>query len=206
MFRALLVNLEGWVKGTAQPLDSNFPSLAAGTMAVPGSTAASLGAPSLTAIGLDFNGVYNTLSVNDESVIPSVPSSKLYVVHLPTTDGQSNDRAGVKMPDIAVPLATIKGYSLRRPGFVAGDQNGLASSQLAFALTTAGKQANDPRKSVQELYGTRAAYVAAVNAAVDKLVADRLLLTGAVGGVDDATAYKNRAVMQSLQANFSTLP
>ena len=207
MFRALLVNLEAWVKGTAQPLDSNFPSLAAGTMAVPGATAASLGAPSLTAIGLDFNGVYNTLSVNDESVIPTVPSSsKFYVVHLPTTDAQSNDRAGVKMPDIAVPLATFKGYSLRRSGFVAGDQNGLSSSQLAFALTTAGKQANDPRKSVQELYGTRAGYVAAVNTAVDKLVADRMLLTGAVGGVDDAAAYKNRAVMQSLQANFSTLP
>ncbi len=205
LFRALLVNLEAWVKGTAAPLDSVYPSLAAGTMAVPGAAPASLGAPDLSAIGLDFNGVYNTLSVNDESVIPSLPSNKFYVVHLPTTDGQSNDRAGVKMPDIAVPLATFKGYSLRRAGFVAGDQNGLSSSQLAFALTTAGKKPGDPRKSVEELYGTRAGYISAVGAAVDKLVADRLLLNG-TGGVDDAAAYKNRATMQSLQANFITLP
>ena len=109
------------------------------------------------------------------------------------------------MPDIAVPLATFKGYSLRRSGFVAGDQNGLSSSQLAFALLTAEKSPADPRKSDQELYGTRAGYVAAVNAAVDRLVTDRLLLSG-VGGVDDAADHKARAQMQSVQPNFSRLP
>ena len=205
LYRALLVNLEGWVKGTAAPLASNFPSVAAGTMAVPTASPASLGAPDLSALGLGFNGVYNTLSVNDESVIPSQPSNRFYVVQQPTTDAQGNDRGGVKMPDIAVPLATFKGYSLRRSGFVAGDQNGLSSSQLAFALLTAEKSPADPRKSDQELYGTRAGYVGAVNAAVDRLVTDRLLLSG-VGGVDDAADHKARAQMQSVQPNFSRLP
>jgi hypothetical protein len=205
LYRALLVNLEGWARGTAAPLASNFPSVAAGTLAVPTASPASLGAPDLSALGLGFNGVYNTLSVNDESVIPSLPSNRFYVVQQPTTDAQGNDRAGVKMPDIAVPLATFKGYSLRRPGFVAGDQNGLSSSQLAFALLTAGKPAADPRRSVQELYGTRAGYVAAVGAAVDKLVADGLLLKD-VGGIDDAADHKARAQMQSVQPNFSRLP
>ena len=205
LYRALLANLEGWVKGTATPLASSFPSAAAGTMAVPMGSPASLGAPDLSAVGLDFNGVYNTLSVNDESVIPSLPSIRFYVVHQPTTDAQGNDRAGVKMPDIAVPLATFKGYSLRRPGFVAGDQNSLSSSQLAFPLLTATKPAADPRKSVQELYGTRAGYVAAVGAAVDKLVADGLVLRS-VAGIDDAADHKARAQMQSLQPNFSLLP
>lgn len=205
LYRALLASLEGWARGTGTPPASNFPSVAAGTMAVPTFDPSSLGAPDLSALGLGFNGVYNTLSVNDESVIPSAPSNRYYVVHQPTADGQGNDRAGVKMPDIAVPLATFKGYSLRRPGFVAGDQNGLSSSQLAFALLTAEKPAADPRRSVQELYATRAGYVAAVDAAVDKLVADGLLLKG-TGGVDDAADHKARARMQSAQPNFSRLP
>ncbi len=205
LYRALLVNLEGWVKGTKAPLPNAFPSVAAGTMAVPTASPASLGAPDLSALGLGFNGGYNTLSVNDESVIPTQPSSRFYVVHLPTSDAQGNDRGGVKMPDIAVPLATFKGYSLRRAGFVAGDQNGLSTSQLAFALLTAGKSPADPRQSDQQLYGTRAGYVSAVDAAVDRLVADGWLLSG-TAGVDDAADHKARARMQSVQPNFSRLP
>ncbi len=200
LYRALLVNLEGWVKNTANPLPSTYPKVADVTMAVPTASPASLGSPDLLALGLDFNGGYNTLSVNDESVIPSLPSTKFYVVHLPTTNAQGNDKAGVSMPDIAVPLATFKGYSLRRAGFVAGDQNGLSSSQLAFALKTDAKKAGDPRKSTQELYSTKAGYLTAWNAAVDGLVTSGFMLS------EDATLYKNRGIMQSLQPNFATLP
>jgi len=214
LVRALYLNLEGWAKGTATPFASNWPSVAGGTLLVPTSTASSLGGPDLSAVsftgvegtpGLSFNGVFNDLSVNDYSVIPAIASNKFYVVHQPRMDGQGNSVAGVKMPESAVPLATFTGYSLRRPGFVAGDQNSLIGSQLAFAMTNASKQVGDPRKTVQELYGTKAGYVAAVNAAVDDLVVRGLLLNGSFG-VDDATDYKNRAVSQSLQTRFSALP
>jgi len=170
-------------------------------MAVPTADPKSLGAPDLSGIGLGFNGVYNTLSVNDESVIPSKPSTtQFYTVLLPTSDAQGNDKGGVRMPDLSVPLTTSKGYSIRKPGFVAGDQNGLSSSQLAFALLTASKNPADPRKSVEELYTNKAGYLAQWNAAVDALAAKGLLLP------DDVTMYKNRGVMQSLQPNFSKLP
>ena len=176
--------------------------------------AASLGGPDLSGVsftgvagtpGLSFNGVFNDLSVNDYSVTPAIASTRFYVVHQPKVDGQGNAVAGVKMPESAVPLATFTGYSLRRSGFVAGDQNSLTGSQLAFAVTNSARQTGDPRKSVQELYGSKAAYVAAVNAAVDDLVAKGLLLKGSFG-VDDAADYKNRAVSQSLQAGFTSLP
>jgi len=178
---------------------SSYPKIADGSMAVPTFDPSSLGAPDLSALGLGFNGVYNTLSVNDESVIPSVPGSQMYVVHLPTTDKQGNSKAGVKMPDSAVPLATFVGYNLRRTNFVAGDQNGLGSSQLAFALNTSSKNPLDTRKSAQELYTNPAGYIAAMNAAVDKLVADQFMLP------DDAVMYKNRGLMQSVQPNFLRL-
>jgi Alpha/beta hydrolase domain len=201
LYRALLVNLEAWVRGTiTTPLASNFPSVTAGTMAVPSATPASLGAPDLSAMGLGFNGGYNTLTLNDESVIPTRPSSKTYVVHLPTTDSQGNDKGGVKMPDIAVPLATFKGYSLRKSGFVAGDQNSLSSSQLAFGLSNATKKVGDPRQSIEQLYANKAGYVTKANAAIDALLRDGLLLA------DDAAMYRNRFIMQSVQPNFALLP
>ncbi|HSU21969.1 MAG TPA: alpha/beta hydrolase domain-containing protein [Variovorax sp.] len=214
LVRALYLNLEGWVNGTAQPLASVWPSARAATLAVPTASAASLGGPDLSAVsfsgvpgapGLAFNGVYNTLSVNDERVIPSVPSTKLYVVQLPTVDAQGNDVAGVKMPDAAVPLATFKGYSLRRAGFVAGDQYGLNGSQLAFAVTDAQRQPGDPRRSVQGLYGSRAGYVDAVDRSVADLVARGLMLDGRFGA-DDAAAYRARARSQGLQPGFAALP
>lgn len=198
-YRALMSNLDGWVKGTATPLASNWPKVADGTMAVPTADPKSLTAIDLPLLGLAYTGVYNTLTLNDESVIPTLPSNKAYVVHLPTQDGQGNSKAGVKMPDIATPLATFVGYSIRKPGFAAGDQNGLSSSQLAFALNTSAKNSADTRKSVQELYGTKAGYLAAWNAAIDKMVADKVMLAS------DAAEYKNRGLMQAAQPNFMSL-
>lgn len=214
LVRALYLNLEGWAKGTAQPLPSSWPSLAAGTLAVPGSTAASLGGPDLSAVpftgvegtpGLAFNGAHNPLTLDDDSTSPVTPGSKSYVVHLPTLDGQGNEHAGVKMPDAAAPLATFAGYSLRKSGYGAGQQYSLNGSQLAFAVTDAQRLAGDPRQSVQGLYGSRAGYLAAVDAAVDDLVARGLLLDGRFGA-DDAAQYRNRARAQVLQAGFAALP
>lgn len=214
LVRALYLNLEGWAKGTAQPLASAWPSVQAGTLAVPGSSAASLGGPDLSAVaftgvtgapGLAFNGVYNTLTLNDYSVIPAVPSNKSYLVQLPTVNSQGNEIPGVKMPDSAVPLATFTGYSLRKSGFVAGDQNGLNASQLAFAATDASRQVGDPRPSIQTLYGSKAGYVAAVNQSVNDLVARGLMLDGRFGAAD-AAAYRNRAQAQILQPGMAALP
>ncbi len=206
MYRALLMNLEGWVKGTAKPLDSRYPSVTDGTLAVATTNPASIGRPDLAAAGLRYNGGYNTLSVNDESVSPPVPGDRYYVVPQPTTDAQGNERSGVKMPDIAVPLATFTGYNLRKAGFVEGQQNGLNSSQLAFATTPSSRKSGDPRKSVQELYGSKAAYVDAVNRAVDQLVAEGFILKAGTGGVDDPAEYRNRAQMQTKQAGLQQLP
>jgi hypothetical protein len=214
LVRALYVNLDGWVKGTAQPLPNAWPSARAGTLAVPTSSPASLGGPDLSGVaftgvagapGLAFNGVHNTLSLNDESVIPSAVGTKFYVVQLPTVDGQGNEVAGVKLPDSSVPLATFAGYSLRKSGFVAGDQNGLNGSQLAFALTDALRQPGDPRRSVQSLYGSKAGYVAAVEQSVTDLVARGWMLDG-LYGADDADDWRNRAQSQTAQPGFAALP
>ena len=157
MYRALLVNLEGWVKGQRGRWRAAIPPSPTARWQSPRRIGKHWPAR-LVAAGLRYNGGYNTLSVNDESVSPLVPGDRYYVVPQPTTDAQGNERGGVKMPDIAVPLATFTGYNLRKQGYVAGQQNGLNSSQLAFAVTPSTRKTGDPRKSVQELYGSKASY------------------------------------------------
>jgi Alpha/beta hydrolase domain len=196
MLRALLINLEGWIKGTATPLASNYPSVSAGTLATPTNLPNSLGSPDLSALGLTFNGNFNTLTLNDYSVIPSVQSKQQYTILLPVTDSQGNDKSGVKMPDVAVPLATFKGYNYRRPGYAVGDLTSLYGSQLPFSPTQGA--GNDPRKGFVDLYGTKSNYLTQWNNSVDALIASGYLLS------DDRALYINRGIYQSLQPNFST--
>jgi hypothetical protein len=90
-------------------------------------------------------------------------------------DADGNETAGIRLPDIAVPLATYTGWNVYKaqPSELC-DRDG---SYAPFARTKAEREAaGDPRLSVEERYRTREAYVAKVKAAADALVAERLLL------------------------------
>jgi hypothetical protein len=89
------------------------------------------------------------------------------------TDG--NEVAGIRLPPIAVPLATYTGWNVYRaqPGELC-DRDG---SRIPFAGTRAEREAaDDPRASLEERYGSREAYVAKVREAAAALVGERLLL------------------------------
>lgn len=124
---------------------------------------------------------------------------------MPTTDALGNSKAGIKTPDMSAPLGTYASYNLRSSGYVAGQQAALTIAYLPLAVTKASKSSADPRKSVEDLYGSRANYVSQVNKIIDQAVADGLLLSG-FAGVDDAADYKIRAQHQSIQSNFMMLP
>ena len=97
-----------------------------------------------------------------------------------------NEVAGIRLPDIATPLATYTGWNVykRQPNELC-DRDG---SYLPFAKTRIEREAaGDPRLSLEERYGTRAAYVARIKAAGDALVSERLLLP------TDAAAYVRAA-------------
>jgi len=109
-----------------------------------------------------------------------------YGTRVPTVDGDGNEVAGIRLPPIAVPLATYTGWNAYKtaPGELC-DRDG---SYIPFAKTRAEREASgDARPSVEERYGSRAAYVAKVKAAADALIAERLLLPA------DAAAYVKAA-------------
>jgi hypothetical protein len=109
-----------------------------------------------------------------------------YGTRVSAIDRDGNEVAGIRLPPIAVPLATHTGWNVyRRQPQELCDRDG---SFAPFARTKAEREASgDPRLSVEERYGSRAAYAAEVKAAADALVAQRLLLPA------DAAAYVKAA-------------
>ena len=98
----------------------------------------------------------------------------IYPSFIPKTDRDGNDIAGVRLPDVTVPLATYTGWALRR-GVHANDGCEAAGQFIPFAMTEA-QRGNDPRLSVVARYPTFAAYHGKVRRALNDMVSDRLLL------------------------------
>ena len=100
----------------------------------------------------------------------------IYPSYVPKTDADGNDIAGIRLPDVAVPLATYTGWALRS-GPQANDGCEAAGQYIPFASTKAERMASgDPRLSIEERYPSFAAYSAAVQKAVDDLIARGLML------------------------------
>src|SRR6185295_12819883 len=88
---------------------------------------------------------------------PKVTSS--FPMLVPQVDADGNDLPGIRMPEIAVPLATYLGWNFfdARSG-PANELASLTGSFIPFARTKAEReQANDPRLSIEERYRSKAA-------------------------------------------------
>jgi hypothetical protein len=105
-------------------------------------------------------------------------------------DLDGNEVAGIRVPEVAVPVATYTGWNPRRP--VAGLPAVLyefVGSRIAFARTTAERiAAGDPRPSIGERYRDRDDYAVRAKAAAHDLVTRGFLLPG------DCDAAANRAI------------
>jgi hypothetical protein len=109
------------------------------------------------------------LSVNPPKLVGTP-----YPVFVPKTDADGNDIAGVRLPEVAVPVATYTGWALRADGLDGCDANG---QRIPFAKTKAEREAKgDPRLSLAERYPDHAAYVSRVTQAARELTAQRFLL------------------------------
>ena len=103
---------------------------------------------------------------------------RVYPALVPAVDADGNDRAGIRLPEIAVPLATQTGLEPAPSETGAPDAlAGVVGSYLPFAWTKAEREATgDPRLSIEERYAGREAYLGRVAEAALALVRERLLL------------------------------
>ncbi|MFO1124069.1 MAG: alpha/beta hydrolase domain-containing protein [Methylocystis sp.] len=113
--------------------------------------------------------------------VPALPPSPAGVRRVPKIDADGNETAGLRLPDLALPIAAFTGFNGRK------DNKGppcVAGAAIPFAATKADREkTNDPRPSLVERYGSRAYFVATMRIVADKLVKERLLLQ------KDADAY-----------------
>ena len=97
---------------------------------------------------------------------------------VPQVDADGNDIAGVRMPDLAVPLATYTGWNLFNPA--SGPTAVLSSMQgsyIPLARTRADRErARDPRPSIEERYHDKDQYLGRVSKAALELIEQRFLL------------------------------
>ncbi len=178
--RALFRALDRWIADDVAPPPSAIPHLADGTLTTPDRA----GWPAvpgyqfpqqpLRAFHLNFGADWakGIVSVEPPEVGPA------FVVRVPAVDGDGNVRAGIRLPDIAVPLATQAGWNYRDTSIGSPDRlAGEIGSYIPFARTKADRdRAHDPRPSIEERYRSRDEYVGKFAAAALDLVERGYLL------------------------------
>jgi hypothetical protein len=173
--------LDRWIVDDVAPPPSAYPKIADGTLTPP----ARAGWPAipgfqlpqqpLRAFHLNFGADWAKGIVSVEP--PEV--GQAFVVSVPAVDRDGNVRAGIRLPDIAVPLATQAGWNYRDGSIGAPDRlAGEIGSYIPFARTrTDRERANDPRASIEERYRNRDEYVGKFAAAALDLVGHGYLLS-----------------------------
>jgi alpha/beta hydrolase family protein len=165
--RALLVALDEWVASDRPPPDSRLPRIEDGTLVA----ADKVAFPAIP--GVTWPRAANDAAPLVDWTDPRRPE-RGYVALVPQVDADGNERAGIRLPDIAVPLGTFTGWNLYAPPYPEGELADRDGSFLAFAATEA-ERAGDKRPSVAARYPGDARPVA-VRAVVEALLRERLVL------------------------------
>jgi len=96
---------------------------------------------------------------------------------VPAVDTDGNELGGVPVVLRDAPLGTYLGWNITAAGFHKGQICSFTGGMIPFASTRAQRLSNDdPRPSLEARYASRDAWAARLTEAVDRLVADRLLL------------------------------
>ena len=106
---------------------------------------------------------------------------------VPQVDEDGNEIAGIRVPEVTVPLATTTGWNFRAAAIGHPERNiENLGSYLPFAATREERQhLRDPRPSLEERYRGRDDYLQKIRAAAEVLVADRYLLPESLDTVLD---------------------
>jgi Alpha/beta hydrolase domain len=204
IMRGLLVAMEDWVDDGTTPPESRYPRFADGTLVA----ATRIEFPHVRDVASPASLTAGGRAANARVARDGAPGTPLPLL-VPQVDTDGNERAGIRLPDVAVPLATLTGWNFRKADIGAPDQLfPLLGSYIPFAATKAQATASgDPRRSIEERYQGRESYLQQVRDAAKALVKDRYLRA------DDVDAIMRRAqdqwnlvVGQGTNTNASPAP
>ena len=179
-WRSMIANMDAWVRSNTLPPPSSYPKIADGTLV-----------PLLAYAFPKIPGVNQPHEANEGSRLDFGPNwrdgvltmqppkvGEPFPVLVPQVDADGNERDGVRLPEITIPLATYASWNLRDPAIGAPDQRvAFEASYIAFPKTAAERQKTaDPRKSIAERYSSPEDYLTRYKSAVDDLVKQRWIL------------------------------
>jgi Alpha/beta hydrolase domain len=179
LLRACLVNLDRWASEGVAPPPSRHPRLADGSAVDPDE----LGKAFERIPAARYPRHHPRPQRQDWSTLPPRPGPA-YGTRVSAVDEDGNERAGLAVPEVAVPLATHTGWNLRHPDAGGAEQMlYFAGATLPFPRTRAEREASgDPRRSIEERYRSREEYLDRVRAAARALAAEGYLLEEDVEG------------------------
>jgi hypothetical protein len=180
LWRALITDMNEWVKGDTAPPLNEYPRVSDRTLvrlpelAFPRIPNVRLPIAPLGAYRIDFGPEWRTGIITLEP--PRVGAA--YTVLVPQVDKDGNERTGVQLPELQVPLATYTGWNLRAASMgMAGYTIPFVGSYIPFAKTAAERQrSGDPRLSIAERYSGVDEYMRRYQEATEKLVKERFIL------------------------------
>ncbi len=189
-WRALITDMDQWVKDGTPPPPNTYPKIADSTLVplskwtFPRISGVNTPHEMNLAYHLDFGSQWKSGIVSNEP--PKV--GKPFSVLLPQTDADGNDLGGVRLPELQVPLATYTGWNLRDSSIGApGLRLSFLGSFLPFARNASEREkSGDPRPSVAERYVSREEYMGKFAEAAMNLIKERFLLR------EDLTAVLER--------------
>ena len=169
VMRAMARAMHRWATAGTPPPASRYPQLADGTL-----------------VRIDQVRFPSLAGVSDPRTTEG-PKELPFLV--PQVDRDGNELAGIRVPEVTVPLATTTGWNFR------ADRVGnpstiypLIGAYIPFARTRAEREARkDPRPSIEERYRNRDDYLRKIDAATSELVK-----AGYVLGAD-AVSIRERA-------------
>jgi hypothetical protein len=164
--RKLMVSLNRWITEGVEPPASAYPRISNGTLVSPDKVKfakiPNLVVPTSAnihkAYRVDYGPEFGTKGISTQEP-PKVGSA--FPMLVPQVDMDGNDLPGIRLPEIAVPLATYLGWNFmnERTG-PTSELASLTGSFVPFARTRADReQTNDPRPSVEERYKSKDAYL-----------------------------------------------
>jgi hypothetical protein len=180
LWRAMISEMDAWVRTGEAPPPSSYPKIADGTLvrlaayAFPSIPGVNKPHEANAAYHLDFGPNWQNGILSIEPPIVGAP----FPVLVPQVDQDGNERDGVRLPEITVPLATYTGWNLRDPSIGASDQRvAFEGSYFPFPRTEdERKKSGDPRMPISQRYAGRDDYLARYAKAVDELVKERWIL------------------------------
>ncbi len=193
-WRALITDMDQWVKDGKKPPQSVYPRIADKTLVplvqwrfpkIPG-----VNMPHEVSLAYHIDREAQFVNIKFGSDGKGIPGPKETVVLepprvgdpfgvlVPQSDADGNDLGGVRLPELQVPLATYTGWNLRDPSIGAPEQRvSFLGSWIPLTKTAEErKKSGDPRPSIAERYAAEEEYVGKFEQAAKKLIEQRFLL------------------------------